>query len=344
MKKLLLFTAVVIMILLAGCTHKAEKPKVEEKTTKLTINNQSSAEFVYDIIEQPFVTTIRTGNSFTEELSKGLNGYIHLEARWPDYYESRTRRNVRSHGLIVVEEGQHKTITITDNTLVVPKGETTPITIENLKPSVLHIKFNSTAVNRPDIISYNGIWVKAEYVYSEYFIVCNSSAEDCIGFDFEDLPVQTLAKINIEKGKAKELIITDNTDITIYDKKYTVRQLKNLHILTVTNNSSAVIKNLVYRDYKTNDLYEGTLSKGELCNLSSYNFYNEGNYELGPELEFTIITRTGKELRLTTDYSYDKTLKIYSRHKDFSVNDYIKLKLPGSNSSSAKMLIDWFND
>lgn len=321
--------------------HKTEKPKKEEKTTQLTLNNQSSVEFVYDIIEQPFITTIRPGNSFTEELSKGLNGYIHLEARWPDYYESKTRKDVRTHELIVVEKGQHKTITITDNTLVVPKEGTTPVTIANLKPGVLHIKFDSSNVSSPSIISYNGIEVKGDY-FGEYFIVCDVSAEDRISFDFEDLPAQTLAKINLEKGKATELVINDNTDITIYGKKYTVKQLESLHILTVTNNSSAIIKNLRYRDYKTNDLYEETLLKGEQCNLSSHHFYHEGSHELGPELELTIITKTGEELRLETDYSYDNTLKIYDRHKDFSVNDYINLKSPGS-SSTAKKLIDWFN-
>ena len=47
--------------------------------------------------------------SFTEELRKGINGYIHVEVSWPDYsyipdyYAQRIRKDVRTHKLIVLE-------------------------------------------------------------------------------------------------------------------------------------------------------------------------------------------------------------------------------------------------
>ncbi|MGP1595145.1 MAG: hypothetical protein ACTTH8_07875, partial [Treponema sp.] len=307
MKKIVpFFTAAVIVCLFAGCPLTSPKPKTEdadrEKTTRLTINNQSQAEFVYNIkVDGGYKPiTIQSGNSCTAELRKGINGYIHFEVSWSDYsyipdsYAQGIRKDVRTHELIVLETGTHKTITITDNTLVVPKGGTAAMTIADLKPSVLSVKLDFATDYRPSNISYNGITRKCNYS-GDCWIVCDGSAEDVIKFDFLNLPVQTLEKVSLEKGKARNLVMNDNTDITIYDKNYTVKKLEKLHILTITNNSSAVIKDLLYRDYETNDLYERNLEKGKQCSLASYRFYDK--YDSPPDLVFTLITKTGKELK-----------------------------------------------
>lgn len=351
MKKIVpILTAAVIVCLFAGCPLNSPKPKVEEKTsTLLTINNQSQAEFVYKVKENNGSgykhITILSGNSFTEELRKGINGYIHFEVSWsdysyiPDYYTQGIRKDVRTHELIVLEKGTHKTITITDNTLVVPNGSATAITIVDLKPSVLSVKLDFAADYRPDKISYNGITRKRNYD-GDCWIVCDGSTEDFIKFDFLDLPVQTLEKISLEKGKARELVINDNTDITIYNKKYTVRQLEKLHILTVTNNSSAVIKDVMYRDYETNDLYEGNLEKGKHCHLESYRFYDK--YDSPPDLVFTLITKTGKELKATISSS---NLKISNgRHKDFSITDYTEVSVAFVGTTKTEPLEYFFNE
>jgi len=112
-----------------------------------------------------------------------------------------------------------------------------------------------------------------------------------------------------------------NCLLIVYGKTCAGVQLKKLHILTVTNNSSAVIKDLMYRDYETNDLHKGNLANGEQCNLLFYRFY--GKYDFAPDLKFTLITKTGKELKATLSSS---NLKISDgRHKDFSVNDYTEV-------------------
>lgn len=352
MKKILPFlTTAVIVCLFAGCPLNSPKPETEDvegkKTTRLTINNQSQAEFVYKIKDDwgYELITIQSGNSFTEELRKGINGYIHFEVSWSDYsyipdpYAQGIRKDVRTHELIVLEKGTHKTITITDNTLVVPKGGTSAMTIVDLKPSVLSVKLDFAADYRPEKILYNGITRKCNYD-GKCWIVCDGSTEDFIKFDVFDLPVQTLEKISLEKGKARDLVINDNTDITIYGKKYTVKQLEKLRILTVTNNSSAVIKDLVYRDYETNDLYKGNLEKGKQCNLESYRFYDK--YDSPPDLVFTLITKTGKELKATLSSS---NLKISDgRHKDFSITDYTEVSVSFVGANKTEPLEYFFNE
>lgn len=189
--------------------------------------------------------------SFTEELRKGINGYIHFEVSWsdysyiPEYYAQGIRKDVRTHELIV-----------------------------------------------------------------------------------------------LEKGKARDLVINDNTDITIYGKKYTVKQLEKLHILTVTNNSSVVIKDLMYRDYEINDLYERNLEKGKRCHLESYRFYDK--YDSAPDLKFTLITKTGKELKATLSSS---NLKISDgRHKDFSITDYTEVSVSFVGVNKTEPLEYFFNE
>ena len=349
-KKLLFLTAAVIICLFAGCPLNSPKPKTEDvegkKTTRLTINNQSSIKFVYDTIEKSTVTTLHSGDSFTDELSTGVNGYIHLRLSWTDYegnnwathYDDITRKDVRTHEPIVVEEGQHKTITITDNTLVVPKGGSTAITIADLKPSVLHAEFDFSEW-KPDKISYKGIRAK-DYIAGNYFIVCDEPAEDFIKFDFLDLPVQTLEKITLEKGIGKKIFVSDTTKFIVYDKTCTGAQLEKLRILTVTNSSSAVIKDLMYYDDETNDLYKGNLANGEQCNLSSYRFYDK--YDFAPSLKFTLITKTGKELKATL---HSSNLKISDgRHKDFSVNDYTEVSVSFVDTYKTEPLEYFFNE
>ena len=351
MKKILPFlTAAVIVCLFAGCPLNSPKPETEDvegkKTTRLTINNQSQAEFVYKIKDDwgYELITIQSGNSFTEELRKGINGYIHFEVSWSDYsyipdpYAQGIRKDVRTHELIVLEKGKHKTITITDNTLVVPKGGFTAITIADLKPSVLHAEFDFSEW-KPDKISYKGIQAK-DYIGGNYFIVCDGVAEDFIKFDFLDLPVQTLEKITLEKGIGKKIFVSDTTKFIVYDKACTGAQLEKLRILTVTNNSSAVIKDLVYRDYETNDLYEGNLANGEQCNLLSYRFYDK--YDSPPDLVFTFITKTGKELKATLSSS---NLKISDgRHKDFSITDYTEVSVSFVGANKTEPLEYFFNE
>ena len=350
MKRLLPFlTATLIVCLFAGCPLNSPTPKVEGsevKTTRLTIHNQSSIKFVYDSIEKSMVTTLHSGESFTDELTTGVNGYIHLGLSWTDYegndwathYDDITRKDVRTHEFIVLEKGNHKTITITDNTLVVPKGGTTAITIADLKPSVLHTKFDF-AEWTPDKISYKGIQAK-DYIGGNYFIVCDEPAKDFIKFDFLDLPVQTFEKITLEKGKGKKIFVSDTTKFIVYGKTCTGIQLKTLHILTVTNSSSAFIKDLMYYDYETNDLYEGNLANGEQCNLSSYRFYDK--YDFAPSLKFTLITKTGKELKATLSSS---NLKISDgRHKDFSVNDYTEVSVSFVDTYKTEPLEYFFNE
>ena len=54
-------------------------------------------------------------------------------------------------------------------------------------------------------------------------------------------------------------------------------------------NDKPLRKNIKYIAADGNDFYEGTLSNGERCNLSSYHFYKESDF--GPSLEFTLITK-----------------------------------------------------
>lgn len=56
--------------------------------------------------------------SFTEELRKGINGYIHFEVSWSDYsympdsYAQGIRKDVRTHELIVLEKVKKETLSL----------------------------------------------------------------------------------------------------------------------------------------------------------------------------------------------------------------------------------------
>ena len=56
--------------------------------------------------------------SFTEELRKGINGYIHFEVSWshysyiPDSYAQGIRKDVRTHELIVLETVKQETLSL----------------------------------------------------------------------------------------------------------------------------------------------------------------------------------------------------------------------------------------
>jgi len=337
MKKYLLVSVFLsIMILFAGCPHQTEKPKVEEKTTKLTINNQSSAELGYVPSGYSGYISIYPSMSFTDEMNKGLNGYITLIIMWSDHRNKHITRTVaKTQDFIVLEAGEHKTITITNNTLVIPENKQTAVTIKDLKPSVLYIDFEDIRFDKKNMVSYNGVVAKeGDYNggYSEYTVVCSGSVESFIQFNWDGLPVQTTEKVHLEKGETKTISITDETEITVYGKKHTISKLvTSLRILTVTNNSSAVIKNLYCFDgFNVEDFYKNSLSKGESCHLSTH-YYNDDSY-----LEFILITKTGKEIKLKAK----KLPHASGRHKEFSLYDHTEV----SYESSTKYLIDFFNE
>ena len=96
----------------------------------------------------------------------------------------------------------------------------------------------------------------------------------------------------------------------------------------------------MYRDYETNDLYKGNLEKGEQCNLMSYRLYDK--YDSQSELKFTLITKTGKELKATLSSS---NLKISDgRHKDFSITDYTEVSVSFVGANKTEPLEYFFNE
>lgn len=96
----------------------------------------------------------------------------------------------------------------------------------------------------------------------------------------------------------------------------------------------------MYRDYETNDLYERNLEKEKQCSLASYRFYDK--YDSPPDLVFTLITKTGKELKATLSSS---NLKISDgRHKDFSINDYTEVSVSFVGANKTEPLEYFFNE
>lgn len=74
--------------------------------------------------------------------------------------------------------------------------------------------------------------------------------------------------------------------------------------------------------------------------MESYRFYDK--YDSAPDLKFTLITKTGKELKATLSSS---NLRIFDRrHKNFSVNDYTEISVSFVGVNKTEPLEYFFNE
>ena len=134
MKKILLLSCTILSVLYLGCKQPNDKNMIVVNGATLTISNQTSMDFssvMYNGTKKiTSSTTIETGSSTKTietgtELVRGSSWKV-MQGETPcsSYiYFTVGSLKARTDELIILEKGDNKIFTFTDNTLVVKDGE-----------------------------------------------------------------------------------------------------------------------------------------------------------------------------------------------------------------------------
>ncbi|MGP1577771.1 MAG: hypothetical protein ACTTH7_09910 [Treponema sp.] len=298
MKKLLpLITAALIVCLFAGCPLNSPQPdngnKMQEKgnKTQLKITNQSSRHLTladYDSIsfstdELAYVKYLPTGKSCVKDFTEESNSFLRFTVYSKEYSKKfgwvGKKYEVRTSELIATESGKTKLFTVTDNTLVIINGTTTPVTLSSLyeDSTTVSIK-NETSRMLKEVKFAEKTFAQKNGEFNKGAAVIQSFTDACKGYVYFTIherdhhvandkadtehgenyscavyKVRTLNKFSVEKYEAKEIVIDDTTRVvkigeTDNNALHISELLKNDALLKIENATIQSLYRIKYGD------------------------------------------------------------------------------------------------
>ena len=297
MKKI--FFLATICGLFFACNTKNMEEK-HEKKTELTILNQSSVSVKE--IKYNGLSFAEVNNDKNFVLVTGGRTKISFEGKGKSYIHFTILDNVnnkevevRTAEVIYIEEGKDSIFTITDNTIVVRIGQTESFPIIGItKPARLKL-INKTTQNIEEVTfcnkSYKTTVSKGESCFLDFSQKVSGKLKfKIMNQDKLSIDVEWKDEILIKTDETKEVIIT-NTSLVIKDgKTQTIRDILEMSILKVINNSTAEISNLRFAEQTKS----GILEKDASWELEFYDRVEE-------KLEFEVKTKYKKFNVKTTE-------------------------------------------
>jgi len=300
-----------------------DKPVIDKAKTELVLENQSSIS-IKEIKYSGKTLLSDSGRSFVLvaggvaklQLNGAGNGYV--------FFSIIDKANnkeieVRSSEVIAIEKGMTHTFTITDNTLVVPKGSSLGLPIIKLiKPTKLKL-INKTGASI-DNITYAGKVKKDSLPNNDVWEVeFPDAVSDKLQFNIwssqenKSLSVGLKDEVVVRKDETTEVILSYSS-LVIQEgavEIVPIRKLLGISVLKIVNRTSAKeIKNFKYAGILHNEM----LTQGQTCEF-------EYDFPTNSYLSFTIISNSNDFLDNFIIKTTDKIVIEKGEEQTFTLTD-----------------------